>query len=69
MNRQMAANLDLDGRLIETARKLGGHKTGREAVTRALQEYVERLGWQAIISEFGKVDYDPNYDYRKQRKG
>ena len=37
----MATNLELDYKLIETARKLGGHKTRREAVTRALQEYVQ----------------------------
>ncbi len=55
----MATNLDLDEKLIEAARKLGGHKTKREAVTRALQEYVRWLKQQAIVSEFGKIEYDP----------
>jgi Arc/MetJ family transcription regulator len=64
----LATNLDLDDKLIEAARKLGGHKTKREAVTRALQEYVDWLRQQAIMSEFGKIDYDPKYDYKKQRK-
>ena len=52
----MATNLDLDDKLIEAARKLGGHKTKREAVTRALQEYVQWLKQQAIVSEFGKIE-------------
>ncbi|MEX0959213.1 MAG: type II toxin-antitoxin system VapB family antitoxin [Burkholderiales bacterium] len=64
----MATNLDLDDRLIEAACKLGGHKTKREAVTRALQEYVQWLRQQAIVSEFGKIEYDPRHDYKKQRK-
>jgi hypothetical protein len=64
----VATNLDLDDELIEAARKLGGHKTKREAVTRALQEYVQWLKQQAIVSEFGKIEYDRKYDYKKQRK-
>ena len=61
-------NLELDDKLIETARRLGGHKTKREAVSRALEEYVQWLKQQAIVSEFGKIDYDPKYDHKKQRK-
>ncbi len=64
----MATNLDLDDKLIDAARELGGHKTKREAVTRALQEYVQWLKQQAIVSEFGKIEYDRKYDYKKQRK-
>ena len=64
----MATNLDLDDKLIESARKLGGHKTKREAVSRALEEYVRWLRQQAIVSEFGKIEYDARYDYKKQRK-
>jgi Bacterial antitoxin of type II TA system, VapB len=64
----MATNLDLDDKLIDAARKLGGHKSKREAVTRALEKYVQWLRQQAIITEFGKVDYDPKFDYQKQRK-
>jgi hypothetical protein len=64
----MATNLALDDELIETARRLGGHKTKREAVSRALEEYVQWLKQQAIVSEFGKIDYDTKYDHKKQRR-
>ena len=32
----MATNLDLDDKLIDAARRLGGHKTKRDAVTRRI---------------------------------
>ena len=64
----MATNLDLDDELVEAAQKLGRHKTKREAVNRALDEYVRWLRQQAILEEFGTIRYDPKYDYKKQRK-
>jgi Arc/MetJ family transcription regulator len=64
----LATNLQLDDRLIERAVKLGKHKTKRAAVTQALKEYVEHLEQQKILTLFGNVDYDPDYDYKKQRK-
>jgi Arc/MetJ family transcription regulator len=64
----LATNLQLDDQLIEKAVKLGKHKTKRAAVTQALKEYVEHLEQQKILALFGTVDYDPEYDYKKQRK-
>jgi Arc/MetJ family transcription regulator len=64
----MATNLDLDHRLVDAAQKLGRHKTKREAFNRALDEYVHWLRQQAILNEFGTIQYDPKYDYKKQRK-
>jgi Arc/MetJ family transcription regulator len=64
----MATNLDLDDELVEAAQKLGRYKTKREAVKRALGEYVRWLRQQAILEEFGTIQYDPKYDYKKQRK-
>ena len=63
----LATNLQLDNRLIEKALKLGRHKTKRAAVTQALREYIEHLEQQKILSLFGNVDYNPEYDYKKQR--
>jgi Arc/MetJ family transcription regulator len=64
----LATNLQLDDRLIERAVKLGKHRTKRAAVTQALKEYVEHLEQQKLLVLFGNVDYDPGYDYKKQRK-
>ncbi len=63
----MATNLALDDRLIEEARKIGEHKTKKEAVTAALEEYVRRRKQQRVIELFGKIDYDPAYDYKAAR--
>ena len=64
----MATNLDLDDALIDAARRLGKHRTKREAVTRALEEYVRWLRQQAIVDQFGKIDYEAKFDYKRQRR-
>lgn len=63
----MATNLALDDRLIEEARKIGGHKTKKEAVNAALAEYVQRRKQMEIVELFGTIDYDPKYDYKAER--
>ena len=63
----MATNLALDDRLIEEARKAGGHRTKKDAVTAALSEYVKRRKQLRIIEAFGTVDFDPVYDYKAER--
>jgi Arc/MetJ family transcription regulator len=63
----MATNLALDDRLIEEARRSGGHRTKKEAVTKALEEYVRRHKQLAILEDFGTVDFDPEYDYKAER--
>jgi Arc/MetJ family transcription regulator len=60
-------NLQLDDRLIDEAVRLGGHKTKRAAVTQALVDYTQRLRQVKVLSEFGKVDLVPDYDYKTQR--
>ena len=64
----MATNLAIDDRLIEEARRTGGHRTKKEAVTRALEEYVQRLKQRRILAAFGTFDFDPSYDYKADRR-
>jgi len=64
----MATNLALDDKLIEEARKVGHHKTKKEAVTAALSEYVTHRKQLEILSLFGTIDFDPKYDYKAERK-
>jgi Arc/MetJ family transcription regulator len=64
----MATNLQIDDKLILKAVRLGRHKTKKEAVSKALVEYIHRLEQEKILSMFGRVDYDPEYDYKKQRR-
>lgn len=67
-NSHMATNLAIDDRLLEEARRIGGQKTKRATVTEALNEYIQRRKQQQIIELFGKLDVDPKYDYKKQRR-
>jgi hypothetical protein len=64
----MATNLALDDRLIEEARRAGGHKTKKEAVTAALDEYVQRRKQMRILNAFGTIAFDPAYDYKAGRR-
>ena len=64
----MSTNLALDDSLIEEARSIGGHKTKKEAVTVALQEYIARRKQLGILDLFGTVDYDPDHDYKAERQ-
>jgi Arc/MetJ family transcription regulator len=67
-NSHMATNLAIDDRLLEEARRIGGQKTKRATVTEALSEYIQRRKQQQIVELFGKLDVDPTYDYKKQRR-
>ena len=64
----MATNLALDDKLIIKAQKLGRHKTKKETVTIALKEYIARMKQMEIFELFGKVDFDPQYNYKRARK-
>jgi Arc/MetJ family transcription regulator len=63
----MATNLAIDDKLIDEARRIGQHKTKKEAVTAALDEYVRRRRQLEILDHFGTIDFDPDYDYKKIR--
>ena len=64
----MATNLAIDDKLIEEARKIGGHRTKKAAVIEALQEYISHRKQLRILRLFNGIDFDPKYDYKKQRK-
>ena len=64
----MNTNVAIDDKLIEEARRLGHHRTKKEAVAAALREYISRRKQQAILSLFGLIDYDRNYDYKRERR-
>ena len=64
----MATNLALDDRLLNEARRIGGHRTKRETVNEALREFIQRRQRCDLVTLLGRVDYDPTYDYKKERR-
>ena len=63
----MPSNLAIDDRLLAEAQKAGRHRTKRETVNAALAEYVQRRKQQRVLGLFGTIDYDPAYDYKRER--
>jgi hypothetical protein len=63
----MPTNLAIDDRLIEQAQKLGRHKTKKDTVNAALDEYIRRRKQAALVPLFGTIDYDSSYDYKRER--
>ena len=64
----MATNLALDDDLIKEAQSIGQQKTKKAVVTEALKEYIQRRKQLEIIQLFGTLDYDEEYNYKRQRK-
>lgn len=64
----MPTNLALDDALIEKAKALGRHRTKKDAVTAALKEYVQRRSRLRILELAGTLEFDPSYDYKRERK-
>lgn len=65
----MPTNVAIDDALIEEARKIGQHKTKKEAVRAALEEYIaHRKRTAGLFELFGKIDYYPDYDYKELRR-
>jgi len=64
----MATNLSIDNQLLQEALMVSGLKTKKDTVNLALKEFVSRRKQQEIIELFGKLDPDPDYDYKKGRE-
>lgn len=64
----MPTNLAINDQLLEEAKKIGKHRTKRETVNAALEEYIQRRKQQKILSLFGQIDYRPDFDYKRERK-
>lgn len=64
----MATNLAIDEELLKEAQKVGNHKTKKETVNEALKEYIQRKKQKKIIELFHTIEWDPKYNYKKERK-
>lgn len=63
----MATNLQIDDKLLTLALKIGDLGTKKATVNAALAEFINRRRQLKILENFGKIDFDPAYDYKKQR--
>ena len=64
----MATNLGIDEKLLEDAVRIGKQRTKKATVNEALREYIDRRKRLKVLELFGKVDFDPQYDYKAERR-
>ena len=63
----MATNLGIDPQLLDKALEVGGEKTKKATVNRALREFIARREQERLLELFGKLDWDDEYDYKRER--
>ena len=63
----MATNLAIDPALLDRALEIGEEKTKRATVNLALREFVARREQERILDLFGKLDWDEEFDHKRER--
>ena len=53
--------------LIDEAQKIGGFKTKKETINKALKEFIQRHKQLEIIKLFNTIEYAKDYNYKKGR--
>jgi hypothetical protein len=66
-DRTLATNLSIDPQLLDRALEVSGERTKKAAVTRALQEFIARREQARLLEIFGKLEWDPEFDYKAER--
>ena len=61
-------NLSIDPGLVEEALQVSGERTKKAAVTMALQEFIARRRQKQLLELFGKLQWQPDYDYKRERR-
>jgi hypothetical protein len=46
---------------------VGGERTKKAAVTRALEEYIARRKQKHLLELMGKLEWDKSFDYKVER--
>jgi len=63
----MVTNLAIDPELLNRALEVGGERTKKATVNRALREFIARREQERLLELFGKLDWDEDYDYKQER--
>jgi len=63
----MATNLSIDPELLDKALEVSGEKTKKAAVTQALVEFIAKRERTRVKELFGQLEWDSDYDYKRER--
>jgi Bacterial antitoxin of type II TA system, VapB len=63
----MPNDVAIDPKLLQEALSVSGEQEAGVVVTRALEEFIARRSQAGILELFGKLEWDPDYDYKAAR--
>ena len=63
----MTTNLAIDPILLKKALEVGGEKTTKATVNKALREFIARREQARIAELFGTLDWNDQFDYKRER--
>ena len=63
----MATNLAINPALLDKALEVGGEKTKKATVNKALREFIARREQARLLELFGTLDWDDEFDYKRER--
>ncbi len=69
MVKHMPTNLAIDDTLLEKAQRIGGLRTKKETVSRALEEFIQRRQQRRILRALGTIEFRKQWDYKTDRWG
>ncbi len=64
----MATNLSIDPDLLDRALDVGGERTKKDTVNRALEEFIARRTQRRLLDLMGKLEWDASFDYKRERQ-
>ncbi len=63
----MSTYVSIDPELLDKALQVGGEKTKKETVNKALREFIARREQERLLDLFGNFDWDEAYNYKRER--
>lgn len=64
----MRTTLAIKEELLDEVKALSGAKTKKDAVEKALVEFIKKRRQKDILSLFGKIEMREDYDYKQERR-
>ena len=64
----MMVTLTIKEELLDEVKALSGAKTKKDAVEKALEEFIKKRRQKNILALFGKIEMREDYDYKQERR-
>jgi len=64
----MRTTLTIKEELLDEVKALSGAKTKKDAVEKALEEFIKKRRQKDILALFGKIEMREDYDYKQERR-